>query len=135
MDVMHMISIISLDLLFAWIGALLLGVCSQGVHAYRSWVNDDSSPVPRNPVLVRVLDFFALNHGDRLSHSLIITCSIIAWPIGLVIFFPALLMLRAKKRKREERPSLTNDEPPHLFDDKLAGQPSKTASMREAISS
>ncbi|MGO4309938.1 hypothetical protein AB4Z35_08685 [Pseudomonas sp. KB_15] len=127
MEVMRSIAIISCVLSAAWLAALFVGVCCQLLQIRRNWINDSADPIQNNPVLDRALDFFALNYGDRFTHSLLIISAILAWPVSLILFFPVLSTLRAKERVRHKKAQLGNtDSTQFLADESAAAQTSVT---------
>lgn len=135
MEVMRSIAIISCVLSAAWLGALFVGVCCQLLQILRNWINDSADPIQNNPVLDRVLDFFALDYDDRLTHSLLIICAILAWPVSLMLFFPVLSTIRAKERVRREKVQLGNTDSTQFLADEYAAAQTSATEIHQPINS
>jgi hypothetical protein len=103
MEIRLVITSISIILVEIWLIALLLGVAWQLRHALRDWVNDAEVTVRTNPVLDTTLRALGFEHVDRLNSALFIVVALMAWPVGLVLAFSAIKVVRARDLRRKEK--------------------------------
>ncbi|KPG98429.1 hypothetical protein AEQ67_13850 [Pseudomonas sp. RIT-PI-q] len=110
MEIRLVITNISILLVAIWLISLLWGVAWQLRHALRDWVDDAEVTVRTNPVLDTALRALGLEHVDRLNSALFIVVALLAWPVGLVLAFSAIKVVRARdlRRKEKSRPEVNN---------------------------